>query len=62
MAQPLKPKDVAERFGVTVTTVAEWADTGKLPHFRTPGGQRRFRVEDVEAFLALITEEQEAAG
>lgn len=49
--RPLTPRQVAEMFGVTVTTVAEWADAGKLPHFRTPGGQRRFWREDVVALL-----------
>lgn len=43
--------DVAAVFGVDVTTVARWADDGRLPHFKTPGGRRRFRREDVEAFL-----------
>ena len=38
-------------FGVTVTTVAKWADDGKVPFFTTPGGQRRFRPADVAALL-----------
>jgi excisionase family DNA binding protein len=54
--RPLTPGQVADLFGVTVVTVAEWADTGKLPCFRTPGGQRRFRREDVEALLHPTTE------
>jgi excisionase family DNA binding protein len=44
---------VAELFAVTPDAVAGWADAGKLPSFRTPGGQRRFRREDVEAFLVI---------
>jgi excisionase family DNA binding protein len=43
--------EVAERFGVSVQAVRDWADQGRLPHFRTPGGQRRFRPEDVAEFL-----------
>lgn len=42
---------VAERFAVHPVTVARWADEGKLPAIRTPGGQRRFRAEDVDAFM-----------
>ncbi len=42
-------------FNVAPDTVAGWADKGKLPSFRTPGGQRRFRREDVEAFLPDTT-------
>lgn len=48
----LTPGAVAALFGVSVDSVARWADTGKLAYFRTPGGQRRFRREDVEALLA----------
>lgn len=39
--------DVARVFGVDVTTVGRWADEGRLPHFKTLGGQRRFRRDDV---------------
>jgi excisionase family DNA binding protein len=49
--RPLSPGQVAKLFGVSVTTVANWADEGLIPHFKTPGGQRRFRRSDVEAFL-----------
>lgn len=50
--RPLTSGQVAELFGVATETVAAWADAGKLPHFRTPGGQRRYRLADVEEFLA----------
>lgn len=50
--RPLTSGQVAEIFGVVPETVARWADEGKLAHFTTPGGQRRFRRDDVEAFLA----------
>jgi len=49
--RPLSSGDVARIFGVSSVTVASWADQGLLPHFRTPGGQRRFRRADVESFL-----------
>ena len=48
----LTPKDVAGLFYVHPSTVVAWAEAGKLPFFKTPGGQRRFRREDVEAFYA----------
>jgi excisionase family DNA binding protein len=47
----LTPKQVADIFNVSPDTVAGWAEAGKLSYFRTPGGHRRFRREDVEAFL-----------
>ncbi len=62
VAQPLTPKQVAERFGVTVSAVADWANTGKLAYFRTPGGHRRFRVEDVESFIASFDPQIKAVG
>lgn len=48
---PLSSGAVAKLFNVHTTTVIDWADKGLLPCFRTPGGQRRFRPEDVESFL-----------
>lgn len=59
--QILTAGDVAEMFKVSVVTVGNWASAGKLRCFRTPGGHRRFRVEDVEAFIAE-TETEVAAN
>lgn len=44
--------DVAAMLGVHEGTVRRWADSGRLPSYRTPGGHRRFVREDVMAFLA----------
>ena len=38
--------------GAAQSTVRKWADQQRLPVFRTPGGHRRFRRTDLEAFLA----------
>ena len=57
--RPLSPGQVAALFGVSVTTVASWADSGKLPSFRTPGGQRRFRKADVDAFVAEQADDEQ---
>jgi len=38
--------------GAAQSTVRKWADAGRLPAFYTPGGHRRFRRSDLEAFLA----------
>jgi excisionase family DNA binding protein len=38
--------------GAAQSTVRKWADGGRLPTFYTPGGHRRFRRADLEAFLA----------
>lgn len=50
--RPLTPAQVAAMLSVTSTTVYRWARAGRLPHFRTPGNQMRFRREDVEALMA----------
>ena len=41
---------VAATLGVTAQTVASWADSGLLPHWKTVGKHRRFRRSDVERF------------
>ena len=47
----LAERDKSRKSVLTPDAVRQWADDGKLASFRTPGGQRRFRREDVEAFL-----------
>jgi excisionase family DNA binding protein len=44
--------DVCRRWRLKDRTVLAWAETGKLPAIRTPGGQWRFQAADVEAVLA----------
>jgi excisionase family DNA binding protein len=45
--------EVAKRLGVTKNTVRKWAADKELtPEWTTPGGQARYTVEAVEAFLA----------
>jgi excisionase family DNA binding protein len=48
----LTPIEVANRLLVKAVTVRLWASKGLLPSVTTLGGHRRFRVEDVEAFVA----------
>ena len=42
----------ATYLGVAQSTVRKWSDGGRLPAFYTPGGHRRFRRGDLDAFLA----------
>jgi excisionase family DNA binding protein len=44
--------DASHRLNVHPATLREWADRGRIRTFRTPGGHRRFSVEDVEALAA----------
>lgn len=43
----------AAYLGAAQSTVRKWADGGQLPAFYTPGGHRRFRRGDLEAFLVV---------
>jgi excisionase family DNA binding protein len=43
----------AARFlGVAQSTIRRWSDQGRVPAFYTPGGHRRYRRGDLEAFVA----------
>jgi excisionase family DNA binding protein len=47
----LRPREVADIFGVRTSTVALWAREGKLAPLRTPGGHRRYTRSGVEEAL-----------
>lgn len=49
----LTPRQAADQIGVSVDTVKLWADTGKIPCWRTPTNHRRFRQADIDALLAF---------
>ena len=42
---------VSRALGINEATLRQWADRGRLPVYRTPGGHRRFLREDVEALV-----------
>jgi excisionase family DNA binding protein len=48
----LTPTEVADRLLIAPVTVRLWASKGLLPSVATPGGHRRFRTADVDAFIA----------
>lgn len=41
----------ATYLGVAQSTIRKWSDEGRLPAFYTPGGHRRFRRQDLDAFV-----------
>jgi excisionase family DNA binding protein len=41
----------AKYLGVAQSTIRKWSDIGRVPAFYTPGGHRRFRRGDLDAFL-----------
>jgi excisionase family DNA binding protein len=42
----------AKHLGVAQSTIRKWSDSGRVPAFYTPGGHRRYRRSDLDAFLA----------
>jgi excisionase family DNA binding protein len=58
----LTTRAAAKVLGVHPDTLARWADDGKVPHWRTPGNQRRFRRSVIEALRGTAAEEQQAAA
>ena len=53
----------AARFlGVAQSTIRKWSDQGRVPAFYTPGGHRRFRRSDLDAFLARSGPGRQQAG
>jgi excisionase family DNA binding protein len=51
----LTGKQVAAIFGVHPQTVITWAEQGRIAHWRTPGGHRRYALADVERLKADLT-------
>ena len=53
-------RQAADMLGVHPATVRNWADEGKLPSLRTPGGHRRFRRSDLMRYAEAQGEWQPA--
>ncbi len=58
-AEPVSPTwlsldEAAKRLNVHPGTLREWADKGRIPSIRTPGGHRRFSESDVSAMGAQV--------
>ena len=50
----LTASEAARHLGVSISTVRRWSDAGYLNGYRTPGGQRRFSVEQLDEFLESL--------
>jgi excisionase family DNA binding protein len=50
----LSTSQAARALGVSLSTVRRWSDTGALRGYRTPGGQRRFSRDQIDAFLSSL--------
>src|SRR5437763_16544861 len=47
----LTTSEAARHLGVSLSTIRRWSDLGYLRGYRTPGGQRRFSVEQLDEFI-----------
>jgi excisionase family DNA binding protein len=47
----LSLRDASRQMGVSPATLRSWADGGRVPSYRTPGGHRRFRINPADAPL-----------
>lgn len=52
----------ASYLGVAQSTIRKWSDAGQVPTFYTPGAHRRYRREDLDAFLARSGTQRRQAG
>jgi excisionase family DNA binding protein len=44
----------ARYLGVSLATVRRWTDAGHVACYRTPGGQRRFSRDQLDAFITSM--------
>jgi len=55
----LSTSEAARHLGVSLSTVRRWSDSGYLVGYRTPGGQRRFTIEQLDEFLGSLSSSTE---
>jgi excisionase family DNA binding protein len=51
MNEIFSTREMARLCGVNESTIKRWADSGRLPCIKTPGGHRKFRIRDALNFL-----------
>jgi excisionase family DNA binding protein len=50
----LTTSEAARHLGVSLSTIRRWSDLGYLRGARTPGGQRRFSIEQLDEFIESL--------
>jgi excisionase family DNA binding protein len=58
----LSTSEAARHLGVSLSTIRRWSDMGHLRGYRTPGGQRRFSIEQLDEFIASLDQGRDRAG
>jgi excisionase family DNA binding protein len=58
--QLLSITKAAKILGIHPLTLRNWSEKGQIPFYRTPGGHRRFRQQDLLDFMAGMSQNTEA--
>ncbi|WP_372787988.1 excisionase family DNA-binding protein [Paraconexibacter sp.] len=58
----LSTSEAARHLGVSLSTVRRWSDLGHLRGYRTPGGQRRFTIEQLDEFVRGLSGDRLTEG
>ena len=56
MQRLLNVGQAAAYLGVSAASLRNWSNQGLVPVYRTPGGQRRYSLADLDAFLDSMRE------
>jgi len=54
-----KITEASDYLGVSINTLKTFANNGKIKSFKTTGEHRRFRQEDLNAYMGVEKEKQE---
>lgn len=54
-----KISEASEYLGVSINTFKTLANNWKIKSFKTTGEHRRFRHEDLDAYMGVVKEKQE---
>ena len=54
-----KITEASDYLGVSINTLKTLANNGKIKSFKTTGEHRRFRQEDLDAYMGVEKEKQE---
>ena len=50
----LNVSEAATYLGVSAASLRKWSDQGLVAVYRTPGGQRRYSLDELEEFIASM--------
>ena len=54
-----KITEASDYLGVSINTLKTLANNGKIKSFKTAGGHRRFRQDDLDAYMGVEKEKKE---